>query len=95
MPENPTREGYVFKGWATTKDAKKADFTKDTPIEKSLTVYGVWVKEEDAKDAEKNPAVDPAKTEVKDKTKLTDEEKAKVVEAVSYTHLTLPTTERV
>ncbi|MDU5700383.1 MAG: Rib/alpha-like domain-containing protein [Finegoldia magna] len=34
------------------------------------------------KDNEKNPAVDPAKTEVKDKTKLTDEEKAKVVEEV-------------
>ena len=33
-------------------------------------------------DAEKNPAVDPAKTEVKDKTALTDEEKAKVEEAV-------------
>ncbi|MBS5942332.1 MAG: YSIRK-type signal peptide-containing protein, partial [Finegoldia magna] len=34
------------------------------------------------KDNEKNPAVDPAKTEVKDKTKLTEEEKAKVVEEV-------------
>ena len=34
------------------------------------------------KDNEKNPAVDPAKTEVKDKTALTDEEKAKVVEEV-------------
>ncbi|EGS35005.1 Ig domain protein [Finegoldia magna SY403409CC001050417] len=33
-------------------------------------------------DAEKNPAVDPATTEVANKTALTDEEKAKVVEAV-------------
>ena len=33
-------------------------------------------------DAEKNPAVDPAKTEVANKDKLTDDEKAKVVEAV-------------
>ena len=180
MPEAPTREGYTFVGWATTKDATKADFTKDTPIENSLTVYAVWKKAEltdnltpaytdaDGKvgtqttitapnftdkggkdttkpegtkfalgkdaptgakinpdtgeitytpaeadagkdveipvvvtyndgstdnvnakvtvkaktDAEKNPAVDPAKTEVKDKTALTKEEKDKVAEEV-------------
>ena len=180
MPEAPTREGYTFVGWATTKDATKADFTKDTPIENSLTVYAVWKKAEltdnltpaytdaDGKvgtqttitapnftdkggkdttkpegtkfalgkdaptgakinpdtgeitytpaeadagkdveipvvvtyndgstdnvnakvtvkaktDAEKNPVVDPAKTEVKDKTALTKEEKDKVAEEV-------------
>ncbi|MDU1316283.1 Rib/alpha-like domain-containing protein [Anaerococcus hydrogenalis] len=36
----------------------------------------------DKTDAEKNPVVDPATTEVANKDKLTDEEKAKVVEAV-------------
>ncbi|WP_276877259.1 Rib/alpha-like domain-containing protein, partial [Anaerococcus hydrogenalis] len=59
MPKNPTREGYVFKGWATKADATEADFTKDTPITESLKVYAVWVKEEDAKDADKyNPTAD-------------------------------------
>ncbi len=46
MPENPTREGYTFVGWATTPDATKADFTKDTAIENSLTVYAIWKKAE-------------------------------------------------
>ncbi|MDU5700384.1 MAG: hypothetical protein E6Z99_08075, partial [Finegoldia magna] len=49
--------------------------TNEIPGEKTVT-------EKAKTDAEKNPAVDPAKTEVKDKTKLTDEEKAKVVEEV-------------
>ena len=49
MPEAPTREGYVFKGWATSPDATEADFTKDTPITESLTVYAVW---EEAKEAD-------------------------------------------
>ena len=53
MPENPTREGYVFKGWATKADAKEANFDKDTPITESLKVYAVWVKEDEAKDADK------------------------------------------
>ncbi|MFO3666521.1 Rib/alpha-like domain-containing protein, partial [Anaerococcus kampingiae] len=46
MPKDPTREGYTFVGWAKTPDATKADFTKDTPIENSLTVYAVWKKTE-------------------------------------------------
>ncbi|MDU5150141.1 MAG: Rib/alpha-like domain-containing protein, partial [Anaerococcus prevotii] len=45
MPEDPTREGYVFKGWATTPDATEADFTKDTPITESLKVYAIWEEE--------------------------------------------------
>ncbi|MDU6598096.1 InlB B-repeat-containing protein, partial [Finegoldia magna] len=76
MPENPTREGYVFKGWATTKDAKKADFTKDTAIENSLTVYAVW--EEAKTTADKTEPTVPAKTPVADKANLTDDEKADV-----------------
>ena len=46
MPEDPTREGYTFVGWATTPDATEADFTKDTPITESLKVYAVWKKAE-------------------------------------------------
>ena len=53
MPENPTREGYIFKGWATKADAKEADFTKDTAITESLKVYAVWVSEDEAKEADK------------------------------------------
>ena len=49
--------------------------TNEIPGEKTVT-------EKAKTDAEKNPAVDPAKTEVANKNKLTDDEKAKVVEAV-------------
>ncbi|VEJ36230.1 Parasporal protein [Aedoeadaptatus ivorii] len=49
--------------------------TNEIPGEKTVT-------EKAKTDAEKNPAVDPAKTEVANKDKLTDDEKAKVVEAV-------------
>ena len=47
----------------------------ELPGEKTVT-------EKAKTDAEKNPAVDPAKTEVANKDKLTEEEKAKVVEEV-------------
>ena len=48
--ETVVREGYVFKGWADTKDAAEAnipsgsriDLTKDNPVK---TVYAVWEKD--------------------------------------------------
>ncbi|MGX7144965.1 LPXTG cell wall anchor domain-containing protein, partial [Facklamia languida] len=49
--------------------------TNEIPGDKTVT-------ERAKTDAEKNPVVDPAKTEVEDKNNLTDEEKAKVAEAV-------------
>ncbi|MDU5570977.1 MAG: stalk domain-containing protein, partial [Peptoniphilus harei] len=49
--------------------------TNEIPGEKTVT-------EKAKTDAEKNPAVDPAKTEVKDKTKLTPEEKKAVEDKV-------------
>ena len=49
--------------------------TNEIPADKTVT-------EKAKTDAEKNPVVDPAKTEVANKDKLTDEEKAKVVEEV-------------
>lgn len=44
IKEEPTRSGYKFKGWATTKDAKEPDFNSDTVIDKDMTVYAVWEK---------------------------------------------------
>ena len=59
------------KATLTYKDGS----TNEIPGDKTVT-------EKAKTDAEKNPAVAPATTEVKDKTKLTDKEKEKVVEAV-------------
>ena len=83
MPEDPTREGYVFKGWATKADATEADFTKDTPITESLKVYAVWVKEENAKDADKyTPTADPVE---KDKgTAVTEKDVTDAVKVPDY-----------
>ena len=42
MPVNPTRENYVFKGWATTDNATVPDFLATTPISGDITVYAIW-----------------------------------------------------
>ena len=44
QPEDPTREHYVFKGWYTDKDCKKA-FDFDTEIDSDITLYAKWEKE--------------------------------------------------
>ncbi|PIE84115.1 MAG: hypothetical protein CSA07_03340, partial [Bacteroidia bacterium] len=40
--EKPERAGHEFQGWAKEKTAAAPDFTKDTPVSASLTVYAVW-----------------------------------------------------
>lgn len=42
--EEPTRNGYTFKGWATSSDAKEAEFTPgDTfTLNQNTTLYAVW-----------------------------------------------------
>ena len=42
----PTREGYVFLGWAKSKYAYKPDFFSDTDVNDDMTVYAVWKKGE-------------------------------------------------
>ena len=44
MPADPTRPGYTFQGWATTKDAKTPDFDKDSKIDSYKNIYAVWTK---------------------------------------------------
>ena len=42
MPSAPTRDGYDFKGWASTSGATVPDFTAATIVNGNMTVYGVW-----------------------------------------------------
>ena len=77
---------YVDSSKLPTKDSSAGQYTENVTItypDGSKQIVKVIVKVvEGQTDAEKNPAVDPAKTEVKDKTALTKEEKAKVAEEV-------------
>lgn len=43
----PTRPGYVFKGWATSKTVKITTgfFTTLTPVTQNLTLYAIWEQE--------------------------------------------------
>lgn len=61
-PENPTREHYVFKGWYTDQDYKKA-FDFNTEIDRNITLYAKWEKEQPAVDnaVQKNTLVTSGK----------------------------------
>ncbi|MDO5723537.1 MAG: Rib/alpha-like domain-containing protein, partial [Flaviflexus sp.] len=38
----PTKDGYKFKGWATTPDATEGDFDETTVVDADTTVYAAW-----------------------------------------------------
>ena len=82
--ENPTREGYTFKGWAATKDATEADANILNNVTAAKTVYAVW-----EKTAEELQLNDPTPVEVKDTKNLTSDEKDKVADAVIAANSTL------
>ena len=78
-PTEPTREGYIFKGWAATKDAKQEDPDILNGVTAPKTVYAVWEKKAEEALTLKNPE---KPVEVKDPTSLTSDEIAKVKKAV-------------
>ena len=44
LPKEPTREGYIFDGWYTTKVLEDGEeFLADTLITSDMTVYAQWV----------------------------------------------------
>ena len=47
--EKPVVEGYTFVGWATKKDATRADVVEAIDLTKDATVYAVWQKTADVK----------------------------------------------
>ncbi|MDU5649494.1 MAG: Rib/alpha-like domain-containing protein, partial [Haemophilus parainfluenzae] len=72
---------YVDPAKLPTKDSKVGQYTQNVTItypDGSKQIVKVVVKVVDKTDAEKNPVVAPEKTEVKDKTALTDAEKKEV-----------------
>ena len=42
MPDEPTREGYTFIGWALESDATEADFVDAEEINGNVLVYAIW-----------------------------------------------------
>lgn len=41
---DPTRDGYIFKGWNTQADGMGDPYTAETKVNRSLTVYAQWEK---------------------------------------------------
>ena len=77
-PTDPTKEGYDFKGWAATKDAKEADANILNDVTAPKTVYAVWEK----KAEEALTLNDPTPVEVKDLNSVSTDEKDKIKDAV-------------
>ena len=42
MPDDPTRDGYSFTGWNTTREGTGAAFTASTVVTEDITVYARW-----------------------------------------------------
>ncbi|WP_052039357.1 InlB B-repeat-containing protein, partial [Anaerococcus lactolyticus] len=78
-PADPTRDGFIFKGWAADKNATEADANILNNITAPKTVYAVWEK----KDKEPLQLNDPTPVEVKDTKSLTSDEIDKVKKAVA------------
>ncbi|WP_230398639.1 InlB B-repeat-containing protein [Novisyntrophococcus fermenticellae] len=57
-PENPTREGYQFAGWAYAFEGDNKplfwDFDKDTVADYNITLWAAWEKEDKGTDADKD-----------------------------------------
>ena len=77
-PTAPTKEGYAFKGWAATKDAKQADAEILNDVTAPKTVYAVWEKK--AEEALK--LNNPEKVDVKDLKSVSTDEKDEIKDAV-------------
>lgn len=49
FPENPSREGELFRGWYTAKDpAEGTLYTEDTPITENVTLYACFMEKNES-----------------------------------------------
>ena len=55
--ERPAVEGYVFMGWATSKDAAVSDTVESIDLAGDTTVYAVWAPEKNASAPESGTTV--------------------------------------
>ena len=76
---NPTKTGYTFIGWASSKNATEAEKNILENVDGSKTVYAVWEKDA-GKELTLNNPENPVP--VSDKTDLTAKEKDAVKDAV-------------
>jgi uncharacterized repeat protein (TIGR02543 family) len=43
MPSNPSRSGYSFGGWWTSRNGSGTQFIETTPVYADITVYAKWI----------------------------------------------------
>lgn len=46
LPPQPTRKGYIFKGWFDEPNGQGKEFTSETPINGNMILYAYWMAEE-------------------------------------------------
>ncbi len=44
-PADPSREGYTFTGWSTTKDGTSGLYNFSSPVNEDVTLYAQWEKD--------------------------------------------------
>lgn len=43
LPADPTKDGYIFNGWTTTKDTSSTLFDSSTLVTGNMTLYAYWL----------------------------------------------------
>lgn len=62
MPTEPSKEGYTFKEWNTSKDGKGEKFAADTIVKDNMTVYAVYSENKPKPTKSEEPGKEPTIT---------------------------------
>lgn len=61
MPTEPSKEGYTFKEWNTSKDGKGEKFAADTIVKDNMTVYAIYTENKPEQQPKPTKSEEPGK----------------------------------
>ena len=61
MPTEPSKEGYTFKEWNTSKDGKGEKFAADTIVKDNMTVYAIYTENKPEQQPKPTKTEEPGK----------------------------------